>query len=261
MATVLDCTFRDGGYKTGWRFDHKRVAEHIAGTAADVIEIGYRAAPDTAGEYRSCPDSLLEQAEIPDRVQLAVMVNAYEWYGELFRPALESRIDIVRVAAHIESINHATALVYRLQKLGYFVTLNIMQAHRADEVLDHAYPADVVYFADSFGCMSSRQVARTVERLKKNNREVGFHGHDNTGRGLSNTLTAMRHGATWLDASVNGIGRGAGNTDLIELLTALQRPAGSGHYDIDAGHTLRSKAVFFGGAVLKMHPKRVERWA
>lgn len=260
MVNVLDCTFRDGGYKTGWHFDHGQVERHIAGTAADVVEIGYRAAPGKLGAYRYCPDELLDK--IPNGARLAVMVNATEYERDLFRPASESRVDIVRVAAHIESIGDSTAIVRRLRNLGYFVTLNIMQAHRApDCVLDREYHADVVYFADSFGCMSARQVGRTVERLLRHNRQVGFHGHDNTGRGLSNTLAAMRHGATWLDASVNGIGRGAGNTDLAELLDALWRPAGKNYYDLDAGHTLRSRAVFFGGAMLKMHPKRVERWA
>ena len=95
------------------------------------------------------------------------MVNANEWSQDLFRPKAESRVDIVRVAAHLEAIAESEAIVRRLQKMGYFVTLNLMQAHRAQDcIFDREYAADVVYFADSFGCMSARQVARITERLK-----------------------------------------------------------------------------------------------
>lgn len=260
---VLDCTFRDGGYKTDWRFNADQVGQHIAGTAADVIEIGYRAAYNPeCGEYRYCLDDHLDALCIPDHVRLAVMVNANEWARGLFRPKAESRIDIVRVAAHLEAIADSTAIVRRLCNLGYAVTLNIMQAHRAGEhIFDRHYGADVVYFADSFGCMSARQVARIVDILKRHNRHVGFHGHNNTGRALSNTLTAMRHGATWLDASVGGIGRCAGNTDLIALLSSLGRSSGTNLADLGQDHTLRSRLVYGCGAMLKMHPKRIEQWA
>ena len=259
---VLDCTFRDGGYKTGWRFNADQVGLHIAGTSADVIEIGYRATySHECGEYRYCLDGYLDTLHVPDSVRLAVMVNANEWTPDLFKPAAESRVDIVRVAAHLETIAESTVIVRRLRRLGYFVTLNIMQAHRAqDWVFEHKYDADVVYFADSFGCMSAGQVARIVDQLKRYN-TVGFHGHNNTGRALSNTLTAMRHGATWLDASVGGIGRCAGNTDLADLLSSLGRSGGINQMDLDQKRTIRSRFVYGCSAMLKMHPKRVEQWA
>jgi 4-hydroxy 2-oxovalerate aldolase len=263
---VLDCTFRDGGYKTDWRFNAVQVMRHIAGTAADVIEIGYRAAyrhklEHGRGAYRYCLDSYIDALQVPERVRLAVMVNANEWRDDLFRPKAESRIDIVRVAAHLESIGESEDIVRRLRDIGYFVTLNIMQAHRArDSVFDREYGADVVYFADSFGCMSARQVARIVDKLKRHN-QVGFHGHNNTGRALSNTLTAMRHGATWLDASVGGIGRCAGNTDLADLLSSLGRSGGVDLVDLGQEHTIRSRIVYGCWAMLKRHPKRIEQWA
>ena len=259
---VLDCTFRDGGYKTDWRFNADQVGRHIAGTAADVVEIGYRAAySPECGDYRYCLDDYINALRIPDHVRLAVMVNANEWARGLFRPKSESRIDIVRVAAHLEAIPESMAIVRRLRKLGYFVTLNIMQAHRAqDSVFEREYGADVVYIADSFGCMSARQVARIIQSLKRHN-EVGFHGHNNTGRALSNTLVAQLHGATWLDASVGGIGRCAGNTDLAALLSSMGRSAGINLADLSQDHTIRSRFVYWCSAMLKMHPKRVEQWA
>ena len=129
------------------------------------------------------------------------------------------------------------------------------------QVFDREYGADVVYFADSFGCMSARQVARIVQRLKRHNPRIGFHGHNNTGRALSNTLVAQINGATWLDASVGGIGRCAGNTDLADLLSSMGRSSGSNLADLSQGHTLRSRIVYGCSAILKMHPKRVEQWA
>jgi len=261
--TVLDCTFRDGGYKNGWQFDDGEVERHVAGTAADVVEIGFRAVPgDGCGAYRYCSDSHLSGLDIPERVRLAVMVNANEWVDGLFQPKDQSRVDIVRVAAHLEALADARIILRELRNLGYFTTLNIMQAHRAENwVFCREYNADVVYFADSFGCLSARQVAQITQRLAFYNGCVGFHGHDNSRRALSNTLVAMRHGATWLDGSVDGIGRGAGNVDLAELLAKLGRSAGSDLADLRRDRTIRSSIVYRAGALLKMHPKRIERWA
>ena len=224
MPTVLDCTFRDGGYKTDWKFNDNEVERHIAGTTADVIEIGYRAEGQGSGIYRYCPDEHINKLQIPADSRIAVMLNAREWAQGLFRAKPDSRIDIVRVATHLEAIAESEVIVSYLRNLGYFVTLNIMQAHRAeDSVFDREYDADVVYFADSFGTMSGVQVASVTKKLKRHNNNVGFHGHNNTLQALSNTLTAMRHGATWLDATVDGMGRGAGNTDLAALLSSLGR--------------------------------------
>jgi len=261
MAIILDCTFRDGGYKTDWHFDHDQVQRHIAGTTADVVEIGYRADAATGhGPYRCCLDYQIDQLHIPAGKLLAVMVNANEWTPDLF--GKKSRIDIVRVAAHLESLFASEAIARHLRRLGYFVTLNIMQAHRApDSVFCREYAADVVYFADSFGCMSARQVARIVQMLKRYNHRIGFHGHNNTGRALSNTLAAMHAGAMWLDASVNGIGRGAGNADLEELLRHLGRKPGTGLAYLAQPQTLKSRIVYWCGAKMKMHPTRVEPWA
>jgi hypothetical protein len=51
---------------------------------------------------------------------------------------------------------------------------------------------------------------------------IGFHGHNNFGLALSNSLLAWQEGAAWLDASVLGLGRGAGNSALESLLVALE---------------------------------------
>jgi len=259
--TVLDCTFRDGGYKTDWTFSKAQVEAHLAGTVADVVEIGYRANGSGSGAYRYCTDDHINTLRIPDSTRLAVMVNGSEWTPDLFLPKSESRIDVVRIAAHLDAIPQTEAAVKHVRDLGYFTCLNLMQCHRADDsVFERAYDADVVYFADSFGCMSARQVARITDKLKRHNSNVGFHGHNNMGQALHNTMVAEHHGANWLDASSDGAGRGAGNADLVDLLDELCRGGCTNLADLEIKHTIRSRLVYGVGALLKMHPKKVEPW-
>ena len=82
------------------------------------------------------------------------------------------------------------------------------------------YPFDVLYFADSLGNMNSEKVQNVIELLRTHWQGVlGIHAHDNMGQGLSNTLYALNNGITWVDSTVTGMGRGAGNvkTELLAI--------------------------------------------
>jgi hypothetical protein len=62
---------------------------------------------------------------------------------------------------------------------------------------------------------------------------IGFHAHNNLGLALPNTLSAFQNGATWLDASVLGMGRGAGNTILENLVVALEQKGVNSHISLE----------------------------
>ena len=82
---------------------------------------------------------------------------------------------------------------------------------------------DVFYFADSLGSMDPSQISNLVKIFRKNwNGSLGIHTHDNLGKAIANSLAARNLGVTWLDCTVMGMGRGAGNAQTEYLLIEMQ---------------------------------------
>lgn len=256
-VTLLDCTLRDGGYYTDWNFTSDLVEEYLAAMGAagvDKVELGYRFlfSKQFLGPFAYCSDEYLSSLPLPDNVDIGVMVDAKQLNQNqnevaasidlLFRPASESPISFVRVAANLNNVLLATPAMRRLKELGYETTLNLMQVggKSLDELIaivaeiNSWGTVDILYFADSFGNMNHLEVGRIIERLKDNwSGNIGVHFHDNMSRALQNTVMALDMGAQWIDGTVTGIGRGAGNaaTELI-LLEFIQR--GATMYDPEA---------------------------
>ena len=78
------------------------------------------------------------------------------------------------------------------------------------------------YFADSFGSLKPSDVKKISNIIKRYwNKEFGFHAHDNCGLALQNALTAIKCGARWIDSTIQGMGRGAGNVTTEDLLCEI----------------------------------------
>ncbi len=78
---------------------------------------------------------------------------------------------------------------------------------------------DVFYFADSFGNLNPLDVKKICKTIKKNwDKEIGIHSHDNCGLALKNSIQAYKCGVTWIDGTIQGMGRGAGNAKTESLL-------------------------------------------
>ena len=74
------------------------------------------------------------------------------------------------------------------------------------------YEIDVFYIADSLGTLDNYHLIKILDQIRSVRKgEIGIHAHDNMEKALSNSLTAIDNGATWVDATVNGMGRGPGN--------------------------------------------------
>jgi len=247
---IIDCTLRDGGYYNDWNFSRQTVEHYLAvmGQASvDVVEIGFRFLDQDnfIGPYGFSTDALIESLPIPANLQVGVMINAKEMLApgdhgrsaikQLFTSKTSSPVSLVRIAAHFDEARACRAIVDDLRSLGYQVGLNIMQASRktGDELAAIAADiaswksVDVLYFADSMGNMDQDKVRGTVAALKRGwQGPLGIHTHDNMGMALVNTLAAMDAGVTWLDATVLGMGRGAGNLRTETLLMELSRRIG-----------------------------------
>lgn len=240
---LLDCTFRDGGYYTNWEFDDNLVRSYLRAVeqaGVDVVEIGYRALNNKSwsGYLFYTPDEYLNKVAINSTVKLAVMVDSGDIISEgldkalSFFPASHEKISVVRVAAHKHEVEKSIPFLNELKKRGYQTCLNLMgfQQYTEIELKERLktplfnQSVDVLYFADSFGSMSIEDVRKSVSLLKRFwDKEVGFHAHNNQGAALSNALVAIEEGVEWIDSTVTGMGRGAGNLATEEILIQLSR--------------------------------------
>lgn len=240
---VLDCTIRDGGLMNDHHFeDHVVSAVHTACTEAgiDYMEIGYRASrKDIASGQNGCWKYCLEEdirRIVGDRgagPKLSVMADAGKCdFREDIPQRKDSIIDLVRVACYFHQIPLALEMVKDARDKGYETTLNLMAVTTLQESqLEEALPllatseADAVYVVDSFGALCMTETRRLVEKyltgLSAAGIRVGIHAHNNLQLAFANTIEAYAAGATWLDATMGGLGRGAGNCPMELLLGFL----------------------------------------
>ena len=242
---VLDCTFRDGGYYNNWHFPKALVDKYLnAMTKSKVsyVELGFRFKSNEGfkGPNAYTTDNYLRSLTIPENLNVGVMINASDLYDEetvdesisqLFpEDGSSSLIKFVRIASHFHELDHALIACNLLNKLGFIVGLNLMQISERteDEIILFAkkastYPIDVIYCADSVGGLTEDKIQMIYSTLKLYCGKIplGFHAHDNLNLALSNTICALNYGATWLDCTVSGMGRGPGNTKTEELLFEL----------------------------------------
>ncbi len=152
-----------------------------------------------------------------------------------FLPKSESVIDMVRVACYIHQIPSAIEMIEYLHNLGYETTCNIMAISQAnttqvEEALEMlcATNVDVIYLVDSYGSLypeNAADLARTyLTYAEKSGKQIGFHGHNNQNLAFANTIETMSYGVSYLDATAQGMGRGAGNCAMELLLGFLKNP-------------------------------------
>ncbi len=242
---VLDCTIRDGGLANDSHFSIETVrAVYKAACDAgiDYVELGYRNSkemfsPDEFGLWRFCDEDHLRQAVDgiePNGTKVAVMQDAHKAVAEDILPADESVVDLIRIATYVKDIDKAIRLAKNATEKGYECTINIMAiSHEAPPFLDEALQqieeetsAKAVYIVDSFGALYSEEVHALVEKYQKylKTKEVGAHFHNNRQLAFANTIEAIRKGANYLDGTLFGLGRAAGNCPLELLMSFLKNP-------------------------------------
>ena len=239
---ILDCTLRDGGYYTNWDFNNDLVKiyfESLNQLPIDYLEIGYRSKPLMGyyGEFFYSPVSVLEEMKQRSCKKLAIMIdekntNEKDIY-DLLIPA-KGLIEIVRIAVNPLNIVGAVKIAETIKKIGFEIGFNVMYMSKWKEYPDFLSQikniegiADYFYMVDSYGGVYPNEVKEIFDMVRsRTNVNIGFHGHNNLELGLINTLTAIECGVDIVDATITGMGRGAGNLKTELLLTALNAKSG-----------------------------------
>ena len=241
---VLDCTIRDGGLINNHQFDEgfvREVFRAVSAAGVDYMEIGYKNSPELFspqeyGAWKFCADEVIHAIVdgIEPSAKVSVMVDVGRVNLDDVKPKSESPVDMIRVASYSKDIDKAIMMVNDFHDKGYETTINIMaishdQASQLQEALgqvEEESQADVVYIVDSFGSLYQESVEDLVKLFKGviKTKEIGFHGHNHQQLAFSNTIEAIIHNANYLDATVYGIGRAAGNCPLELLIGFLKNP-------------------------------------
>lgn len=238
---LLDTTIRDGSYSVDFKFSSKDVEEavkRIRKLGFQYIEIGHgqglNASSPSHGislqtdeeymsaAYNAAPDAKLGFFCIPGIAQIKDL-----------EIAKRNHVSFIRVGENADDIENVRRYVDRAKNLGFEVAVNFMKSYilapkefAQKVILVEEYGADCVYLVDSSGGMLPEQIKEYYFRIRdKSNIKIGFHGHNNLGLAVSNSLYAIDLGVDYIDTTLQGIGRSMGNT-MAEMLVMLMEKRG-----------------------------------
>lgn len=243
---VLDCTIRDGGLANDHNFEDgfvKAVYEACVEAGIDYMEVGYKNSKklfpkDQFGPWKHCDEEDLRRVvgENHTPLKLAAMCDAgkSDWKTDVLHKD-ESVLDMIRVAFYAHQVSEAVDMIHDAAEKGYEVSANFMAVstnteQEVDQVLEVVAetPTGVIVVVDSFGALYAEQVeilvTKYMQYCQKTGKTVGMHAHNNQQLAFANTIEAVIHGANRVDASMAGLGRGAGNCPMELLIGFLRNP-------------------------------------
>ena len=241
-TNILDCTLRDGGYYNNWDFsktDIQRYLNQISKTGIKFVELGFRFLDKNQikGLTAYTKDSLINSLKIPSTLNIGLMINASDFLDnpitnlkKVFKEK-NNKIKFVRLACHYNEIFLIKNIIKWFKKREYTVFINLMQISEIEKkkIINvckfiNKTKADYFYFADSLGSLTPNRTKEISKVLKKNcHKEFGIHAHNNLRLALKNSLTAKNFGASWIDCTVTGMGRGPGNLKTEDILSIQKK--------------------------------------
>ncbi len=241
---VLDCTIRDGGLMNNHGFDERFVREvfkAISQAGIDYMEIGYKNSrklfdANKYGAWKFCEDDTIRRVTegIKSKTKISVMVDVDRVDLDDIKPKKDSPVDMIRTACYVKDVDKAIRLANHFADKGYETAVNLMAISKVLEVelnecfaqLEKECRCNVVYIVDSNGALYQETVEYLIKKAKSiiKTKEIGIHAHNNQQLGFGNTIEAIIHGANYLDSTIFGMGRAAGNCPTELLLGFLKNP-------------------------------------
>ena len=243
---VLDATIRDGGLVNSFYFTDEFVKKlYMANVKAgvDYMEFGYKASKELFdvnkfGKWKFCDEESIRSIVGDNNTDMKISVMADVGRTDLEHDILDksdSVIDLVRVATYINTIPAAIDMAEYCKSKGYETSINIMAISTSnDKDIKQALEligqsgVDMIYIVDSYGSMYPEQIRELSEMYtevgEKYGKKIGMHAHNNQQMAFANTIEATARGVSMLDATMSGMGRGAGNCAIEALIGFLKNP-------------------------------------
>lgn len=251
---LTDVTLRDGMHPLRHRFTVEQVVavtHALVDAGVPVIEISH--GDGLGGSSLIYGRSLVDEHELI-RAAAPIIRKAGAKLSVLALPGIATCADIehaaaegatvARVATHCTEADLAAEQLGRARELGMEATGFLMMAHMTDPQtlaeqarVHEAAGAQVVYCTDTAGALTPPTVAARISAMRAAldpATVVGFHGHNNLGLAVGNTIRAIEEGAGCVDAALRGLGAGAGNCATEALAAALDRLGWGGHLNVMA---------------------------
>lgn len=238
--TIHDPTLRDGNHAvrhqlTADNFRKYCLAAEAAGVP--VVEVGHGnglgASSMMVGESLLTDDEILTISRaslVKSKMSMHVIPGFATIKRDLIK-AIDLGVDIFRVGAHVTEADICQRHIEYARNANKNVFGVLMMSHMAsvDVLVSEArkmqsYGAEGLVIMDSSGNYFPEDVTERITALVNGlDIPVGFHGHNNLGMAIANSVAAIKAGASLLDASIRGFGAGAGNTQLEVLVAVLHR--------------------------------------
>lgn len=247
--TILETTLRDGSYVVNFQFsaaETEQLVRLLEDAGIKYIEIGHGVGLN-ASRTQGQGIALASDKEYLEAAQKAAKKALY---GMFCIPGIARLEDIdlcadmgagfIRIGSNVTEVKEAAPFVRKAKKSGMMVAANFMKSYamKPEQFTDMVLiaedeGADIVYLVDSAGGMFPEDIAAYYEAIRKRtNIALGFHGHDNLCMGIANSLKAIELGFKWVDSSLQGLGRGAGNPATEVLVAMLNHKGINNDYDL-----------------------------
>jgi len=236
---ILDTTLRDGSYAINYSFtssDTAIICKELEQAGLEYIEIGHGAG------LRASVKGLGKAAATDEEYMIAAKESLIKAkWGMFCIPGIAELEDIdlaakhgmnfIRIGTNITDVEKSEPFIKKAKGYGMFVAANYMKSYAASPEyfaekvkLSEKYGADIVYIVDSAGGMFPENIKQYFEAIRKvSNIPLGFHGHDNLGLATANSLEAINLGISFVDSSLQGLGRSAGNASTEILVSLLKK--------------------------------------
>ncbi|MBN3493427.1 4-hydroxy-2-oxovalerate aldolase [Vibrio neptunius] len=251
MSNILisDATLRDGNHAVRHQLSRDNIKKYcIAANAANIpiVEVGHGngigASSVQVGLAKETDRTLLSTArEYLTTSKLGIhVIPGFATVKKDLIPAVEMGVDVFRIASHCTEADVTAKHIAFAREQGKEVYGVLMMSHMASvkTLVEEAqkmesYGAEAIVIMDSAGAYLGRDVQERICALREGlNCQIGFHGHNNLGLAISNSLIAAQNGATIIDGCARGFGAGAGNSQLEVLIPVFEKEGFSTGIDL-----------------------------
>ena len=234
---ILDTTIRDGSYTVDFQFscsNVREIAEKVERLGIEYIEIGHGMGLNaSSSEHGIALHSYLEYMKAVQGMNSKMGFFCIPGIARMedLEVARENHMEFVRVGVNANQPQKAKEYIQTAKELGLTVMTNYMKSYTVEPerfaesaCIAHSYGADYVYLVDSAGCMLPKQIKEYYDETRKvSDVLLGFHGHNNLGLAVSNTVYCAELGFDMLDCSIQGLGRSLGNASLEQVVMVLEK--------------------------------------
>lgn len=236
---ILDTTIRDGSYAVNFKFSCKDVADLVGMSqriGIEYIEIGHgqglNASSYEHGFAMQTDEEYMDAARaVADKSKLGFFCIPGIARTEDISKAKAHGMNFIRIGVSVQNYEDAKPFINQCKKEGLEIFVNFMKTYASTpdqfaEVAADAYKNNVkyVYIVDSAGSMSAEDIGEYISATREcSDVGIGFHGHNNLGLAVDNTLYCIKKGVEFVDCTFQGLGRSLGNAPLEQVVMVMER--------------------------------------